>query len=323
MEPNLNQINIEQKEKDKDKAFNRLKGLQALLKKEASLRELFTKTSEKTKDDIETECRNIYEKKLDVFFTLKRFKKSEASDRGKKFELMENNSQHLKDLNNYIPKLLTYLWEDPKLMSVFLMNADINDIKGTIAYFITNNFYENILSFNYLQENFMYVLSILCKKEVSELKSVNDLQIFLENTPCGCLLEQLINKIDIKSYFNNLLKDIMENIELKCSDKKMVFSIEEIEKHISLRKQKVQKEKGSANKNQNQSLEEDDDIYRKNWNDSPEIDLNNFFLRTPSLMEENADEEAIKTLFGKESSKVFSEKYSPDLKTKDFIDKKA
>ena len=79
MEPNLNQINIEQKEKDKDKAFNRLKGLQALLKKEASLRELFTKTSEKTKDDIETECRNIYEKKLDVFFTLKRFKKSEAS----------------------------------------------------------------------------------------------------------------------------------------------------------------------------------------------------------------------------------------------------
>ena len=318
MEPNLNQINIEQKEKDKDKAFNRLKGLQALLKKEASLRELFTKTSEKTKDDIETECRNIYEKKLDVFFTLKRFKKSEASDRGKKFELMENNSQHLKDLNNYIPKLLTYLWEDPKLMSVFLMNADINDIKGTIAYFITNNFYENILSFNYLQENFMYVLSILCKKEVSELKSVNDLQIFLENTPCGCLLEQLINKIDIKSYFNNLLKDIMENIELKCSDKKIIFSIEEIEKHINLRKQRTQKEKGSANKNQ----EDDDAIYMKNWNEEPEFDIMNYFSRTTSLMEENnTDEAAIKTLFGKESSKVFSEKYSPELRTKDFLEK--
>ena len=316
MDSNLNQLNKEQKEKDK--AFNRLKDLQVLLKKEASLRELFTQTSEKTKNDIEKECRNIYEKKLDVFFTLKRFKKSETSDPGKKFDLVENNSQHLKDLNNYIPKLLTYLWEDPKLMSVFLMNADINDIKKSIAYFITNNFYENILSFNYLQENFMYVLSILCKNEISELNSPNDLQIFLENTPCGCLLEQLINKIDIKSYFNNLLKDIMENIELKCSDKKMIFSIEEIEKNINLRKQKNPKEKGSANKHQ----EDDDVIYRKNWSETPEFDIMNYFSRTTSAMEENnTDEAAIKTLFGKESSKVFSEKYSPDLRTTDFLEK--
>ena len=318
MEKNLNEIDKEEKEKDKDKAFNRLKGLQVLLKKEASLRELFGGASEKTKNDIEKECRNIYEKKLDVFFTLKRFKKLEGSDLGKKFELMENNGEHLRDLNNYIPKLLTYLWEDPKLMSVFLMNADINDIKKTIAHFITNNFYENILSFNYLQENFMYVLSILCKKEISELNSENDLQIFLENTPCGCLLEQLINKIDIKSYFNNLLKDIMENIELKCSDKKIIFSIEEIEKHINLRKQRTQKEKGSANKNQ----EDDDAIYMKNWNEEPEFDIMNYFSRTTSVMEENnTDEAAIKTLFGKESSKVFSEKYSPELRTKDFLEK--
>ena len=41
--------NVEQKNKEKDKAFNRLKCLQVLLKKEASLRELFTKTSEETK----------------------------------------------------------------------------------------------------------------------------------------------------------------------------------------------------------------------------------------------------------------------------------
>ena len=316
MDSKLNQLNKEQKEKDK--AFNRLKDLQVLLKKEASLRELFTQTSDKTKNDIEKECRNIYEKKLDVFFTLKRFKKSETSDPGKKFDLVENNGQHLKDLNNYIPKLLTYLWKDPKLMSVFLMNADINDIKKSIAYFITNNFYENILSFNYLQENFMYVLSILCKNEISELNSPNDLQIFLENTPCGCLLEQLINKIDIKSYFNNLLKDIMENIELKCSDKKMIFSIEEIEKNINLRKQKNPKEKGSANKHQ----EDDDVIYRKNLSEVPEFDIMNYFSGTSSAMEENnTDEAAIKTLFGKESSKVFSEKYSPELRTTDFLEK--
>ena len=42
-------LKIEETNKEKDKAFNRLKGLQALLKKEASLRELFTKTSDETK----------------------------------------------------------------------------------------------------------------------------------------------------------------------------------------------------------------------------------------------------------------------------------
>ena len=310
----------EVKNKEKDKAFNRLKALQALLKKEASLRELFTKTSEETKKNIEEQCRNIYQKKLDVFFTLKRFNRSDIANYGKKFELMENNSEHLKDLNNYIPKLLTYLWEDPKLMSNLLMNSKIDDIKSTIAYFITNNFYENILSFNYLQENFMYVISILLKKEISELKSADDLKCFLENTPCGCLLEQLINKIDVKSYFNNLLKDIMENIELKCSDKKMNFLIDDIEKYIAERKEKIQKEKGSSDKKQEE--EDDDDIYRKNWNNTPEIDINNYFSKTYSMMEENViDEAAIKNLFGKESSKVFSEKYSPELKTKDFLEK--
>ena len=241
-------LNKEENHQEKDKAFNRLKGLQALLKKEASLRELFTKTSEETKKNIEEQCRDIYQKKLDVFFTLKRFNKSDQKEFGKKFELIENNSEHLKDLNNYIPKLLTYLWEDPKLMSNLLMNSNIDDIKKTIAYFITNNFYENILSFNYLQENFMYVLSILLKKEISELKSTDDLNNFLENTPCGCLLEQLINKIDIKSYFNNLLKNIIENIELKCSDKKMYFFVSDIEKLIEERKRRNQKEKGNKKK---------------------------------------------------------------------------
>ena len=310
-------LNKEENYQEKDKAFNRLKGLQALLKKEASLRELFTKTSEETKKNIEEQCRDIYQKKLDVFFTLKRFNKSEQS--GKKFELIENNSEHLKDLNNYIPKLLTYLWEDPKLMSNLLMNSNIDDIKKTMAHFITNNFYENILSFNYLQENFMYVLSILLKKEISELKSTDDLNNFLENTPCGCLLEQLINKIDIKSYFNNLLKNIMENIELKCSDKKMYFLVSDIEKYISERKQKNQKEKGSANKKKE---EDEEDIYRKDWNDTPEIDINNYFSRTSTLVEENSNDEAtIRNLFGKESSKVFSEKYSPELRIKDFLEK--
>jgi hypothetical protein len=99
----------------------------------------------------------------------------------------------------------------------------------------------------------------------------------------------------------------------------MNLLVTEIEKSIAENKQKSLKEKGSSNKKQE---EDEDDIYRKNWNDTPEIDINNYFSRTVSLVEENTiDEAAIKNLFGKESSKVFSEKYSPELKTKDYLER--
>ena len=100
-----------------DKAFNRLRNLQILLKKEAALKELFIKTSSETKRNIEEQCRSIYKKKLDVFLTLRKFSSKHKNEKiVNKFELIEQNSESLKDLNNYIPKLLTYLWEDPKIM---------------------------------------------------------------------------------------------------------------------------------------------------------------------------------------------------------------
>ena len=55
-----------QMNKEKDLAFNRLRYLQSLLKKEAALKELFIKTSNETVKTIEDQCRDIYKKKLDV-----------------------------------------------------------------------------------------------------------------------------------------------------------------------------------------------------------------------------------------------------------------
>ena len=303
-----------------DKVFNRLRNLQILLKKESALKELFIKTSSETKSNIEEQCRKIYKKKLDVFLTLRKFNSKHKNEKiVKKFELIEQNSESLKDLNNYIPKFLTYLWEDPKIMSNFLLHSDIKDIKKVIAPLLANNFYENILSFNYLQENFMFVLTLLCKEEISNLSSSNNINSFLQDSPCGCLLEQLINKIDIKSYFNRILKDVIENIEIKCSERKMNFLIDVIEEQI---KDKRQKKIKKVNKGKNKKQEEEDDVYRKNPTENIKFNIGEIMSFNSSTLDDNdPDESGTREKIDKESSKLFSEKYTPDLCSKDFKEK--
>ena len=315
-----NTVLISEKE-DKDIVFNRLKNLQTLLKKESALKELFIKTSNETKKNIEEQCREIYKKKLDVFLTQRRLNKNEKNDKNiKKFELIDQYTEHLKDLSNYIPKLLKYLWEDPKMMTNLLLNSKPNDIKKSMAPFLANNFYENILSFNYMQENFMFVLSLLCKEEISKLKSTNSLLEFLQDTPCGLLLDQLINKIDIKSYFNRILKDIIENIEIKCSDRVMNFVIEEIDKQITERESENDKNKGVKGKNiKKKDIESD--VYRKNLSEKTEFNISEILSFTSTNLDDYDNEESLtREKLDKESSKLFSEKYTPDLTSKDFID---
>ena len=315
-----NTVLISEKE-DKDIVFNRLKNLQTLLKKESALKELFIKTSNETKKNIEEQCREIYKKKLDVFLTQRRLNKKENNEQNiKKFELIDQYTEHLKDLSNYIPKLLKYLWEDPKMMTKLLLNSENNDIKKSLAPFLANNFYENILSFNYMQENFMFVLSLLCKEEISQLKLEKDLVSFLQETPCGYLLEQLINKIDIKSYFNKILKDIIENIEIKCSDRDMIFLIKNID--IQIKNRILEKAKNSNIKGKTKNIkEEENDVYRKNPTEKINFNICEILSFTNTNLDDcDNDESLTREKLDKESSKLFSEKYTPDLTSKDFIE---
>ena len=219
-----------------DKSFNSLVELQKLLKSESSLKELFIKTGIETKKNIEQQCTELYEKKMEVLNILYKIYSKEKSDmqqsnnqnktnneeaniKLKEYKLVKNNYDYLSELNTYIPKLLSYLWDDPKLVANLLMNADEKDTKKYLAPLICNNYFENILSSNYIEDPLIYVIYLLLDEEINQIKDIKDPTSFLkEDSKCSYLLSQLIEKNDVKDFFKIILEEILENIGTKVFD---------------------------------------------------------------------------------------------------------
>jgi hypothetical protein len=248
------------------KSFNSLVELQKLLKNESSLKELFIKTGVETKKNIEQQCTELYEKKMEVLNILYKINTKEMEDMQnsnsnsnsnnknketptpeftnfKEYILVKNNYDYLSELNTYIPNLLSYLWDDPKLVANLLMNADHSDISKYLAPLICNNYFENILSSNYIEDPLLYVIYLLLDEEINKINDIKESDSFLKETKCSYLLGQLIGKSDVKDFFKIILEDIIENIGTKVFDfdlkqingrKSRADSIKYFEKNIKI-----------------------------------------------------------------------------------------
>ena len=175
--------------------FNKLKELQKLVKKESAIKELFIKTKNETKKSIEQQCIDIYQKKMEVLNILQKIKNAKennAQNLLKENIFVENSYGYLLGLKTYIKIILSNLWEEPKLIANLLIKANKDDVKDYLAPLISNNFYENILSPNYIEDPLIYIIYILLKNEIDNIKDINEgINDFLNDTSCSYLLKQL------------------------------------------------------------------------------------------------------------------------------------
>jgi hypothetical protein len=104
-----------------------------------------------------------------------------------------------------IQKLLKTIWNHPELVYKILINTDLEMVKENVAPFIVNNFYCNHLSGNYIENNLLYIFTLMLKDEINKLENINQVDNFLENTKCGYLLEQIQKIPDIQIYFKNVI----------------------------------------------------------------------------------------------------------------------
>ena len=219
----------------------------------------------------------------------------------KKYELVVDKEiicRFFKEMNTYIPKLLEYLSVKPKIVSKILCLSDKSLVKNHLAPLIVNNFYENILSSNYIEDNLMFVIALLLKNEISEINEENDSEKFLEDTACGYVLEQLREKNDIKYYFKNIIIDVLKKMESENSGGDINLNVKQIQEKYQRTKEELDKLYKKTGKKKKII---DEEFYRK-------ILISNVF----SYQEED-NESGFLIPKDNIDPKLFNSKYIPDL----------
>ena len=310
---------VQVKKVEDDTTFNKLLELQTLLKKESALKELFIKTGKETQNNIEDQCIEIYEKKIEVLNILEKLYRNKNQCDEDETSKKKNNSQnellnenilikknydYLQEINIYVENLLNYLWEDPKLVADLLMISDKEDTKKYLAPLICNNFYENILSSNFIEDHLMYIIYLLLYNEINSMEDIKDCQKFLNETQCGYLIGQLIEKKDVKDYFKLVLQNILEDI----GTNKFYFDSNEIQQTIVKKRKTINKQLFQKDLQKTESIKE------KHNSEHLKNPQDNSFLsaRTFSSISTILDDEK-KLIKDNENYQLFSAKYLMSL----------
>ena len=154
-----------------------------------------------------------------------------------KYELIEDikTTNNLGDVTVYLPNFMELLWKQPKVVSKILLNANNKDMSEHLSYFFCHNFYENILSPDYIEYNLLYLIALMLKEDINSIpnKYVNEpnkcIELFLNNNHSSILLEQFQKKNDVQTFFNTILLNVIEDLERSSSNREIIFDLNKIE----------------------------------------------------------------------------------------------
>ena len=132
----------------------------------------------------------------------------------------------------HLHSFLVLLWDNPKLVAKLLMNVKPKNILDSLFPLFANNFYENILSQKFIQNNLLYVITLLLKHEIKTDCDLEYPNKFLSiKSPCGYLLYELRNKRDFQIYLKEIIQEGIELLDEYPFN--ICLNIAEIESNIN------------------------------------------------------------------------------------------
>ena len=204
-----------------------------------------------------------------------------------------------------IHKFLKILWNSPEIMYHILVNTNKEDIQNNLASLLVNNFYNNFLSGNYMENNLLYIITMMLKDEIEKLENINQVDNFLEKTKCGFILEELKKMPDIQIYFKDVVRKTIEKIERNYSFREIKFNVQEIKNELLNFRDEEEKKLGKKNHSNNSNNKDLNEFYNKIMNSQVRESCINYQNNCSRVtLNENSDE--------------FIRKYLADVSTKEF-----
>ena len=125
-----------------------------------------------------------------------------------------------------------------------------------------NNFYENILSSSFIEDNLMYVITMILADEIQNIESPKDFDKFLDDTSCGYFLKELNFKMDVKNFYKIIMENLVESLENMSSSKIINFNVKKIQDDFIKMKESVEEK---YQKTGEKSSIIDNDFFRLNF----------------------------------------------------------
>ena len=217
----------------------------------------------------------------------------------------KDQHKYFQDTYTYLSSFFESLWDQPSIIAKLITNSELNDIKNNLSFFFMNNFYENILSSSFIEDELLYVITLVLSDEIGKIKSPNDYNSFLDETACGYFLEKLNFKMDVMSFYKIIMENIVKNLENISSSKKINFNVKQIQEYFDTLKdmgnQKLKKTGEKINMINN-------DFFRKNFLSDFEREL-----------EKADDQDSISTKMESTKKKEEFNSYMPDLTKEDIV----
>ena len=232
---------------------------------------------------------------------------SKLDDAKLKYVLTQNTAEYLSQSNDVVNKFITILRERHDLINKIIQNCVTGDQKSCVASLLTNNFYENVFSSSFIENELLIVLYLSLKNEISGLTQQNIPQAFLKESFNSFLFRGLLRKDDVKSYFGIVLKDVIEKMENKeDSNTELNFEINRILNDMT-------KKKEEENENNKGQIRRTTQVEKKKNIKGFGIPL------TESSVSRSSNPKYIGTLDGKTSNTPFDQ-YKVDLSKAEIIE---
>ena len=164
-----------------------------------------------------------------------------------------------------------------------------------------------ILSSSFIEDNLMYVITMILADEIQNIESPKDFDKFLDDTSCGYFLKELNFKMDVKNFYKIIMENLVESLENMSSSKIINFNVKKIQDDFIKMKESVEEK---YQKTGEKSSIIDNDFFRLNF-------LSDFERELAKTTNDDSFNDQIKSSKRKE---LFNS-YLPDV-TKDEIKKK-